>query len=525
VARLVDGGISGKLATGVQTGPTLWASVASGVGVATHGIAAALEMRADGGGTQAAGFRSWRAAPVWETLHAAGVSSIAVGWPGTACATDWQATVVDPRYAATAATLHTDSDGEAELAEWPLAPRCVHPAALRDALRDLRLHPVELDAHAVGAAPADVLAHAASMHAAATWLIESTPWQFAAVHYGALLAAGGDGAAMLFDAMIARLLLLANNDDGTSADIVIVGSEGLLIAAGPGFAADVLVHGATVADLAASVLARFGLRREDAAGRVLDGVNYATLRTVAAPPMAVVHAGDDAPLVRERLGNLVADAMASGDFAAATALLAPAMVEWPDDHTLAFMLGQCHFYLGDSAAARTIGATLAQAWPDRPWGPMLTGAALMQAGDVDAAQPHLERAAELAGDDPAAALRLGAIAVHLGQLDAAERHYHVALRHPQCAAAARAGLGMARLARGDNAGGEQQLRASLGIDYHAPALHHQLGVLYASQGRFDSAVAALQTALAQQPGNAKAATLLAQVAAEVASTFKATPAA
>ncbi|MDB5960965.1 MAG: hypothetical protein JWP59_2259 [Massilia sp.] len=495
----------------MQSGATLWASVASGMAPAVHGVAAALELRPDGGGTHAAGVRSWRSAPVWETLHTAGIASCVIGWPATACATDWQATVIDPRFADASAVVAPEAD-------WPLAPRCIHPADLRESLRELRLHPDELDDHAGAAADPTALAHAASMHAAATYLIESTPWQFAAVHYGPLLAGGGDGAAMLFDAMIARLLVLADaGEHAGGTDIIIVGSDGVLIAAGPGFAAaaDLLVHGAGLADIAATILARFGLRQDGAAGRILDGAGHGLLRTIAGAPMmappAAGEAADSPALARARLVTMAADAMANGDFAAAAALLAPALRNWPDDHELAFLLAQCLFFQGESQAAQVLGERLTRAWPDRPWGPMLTGAALMQAGDIASAQPHLDSATRLAGDDPAAAQRLGAIALHLGRPQQAEHHYTIALRDPACAAAAHAGLGLAHLARGDNVRGEAELRASLGAAYHAPALHHQLGVLYASQGRWDEAQNALRTALSQQPGNQAAAALLARV--------------
>jgi Tfp pilus assembly protein PilF len=329
------------------------------------------------------------------------------------------------------------------------------------------------------------------------------------VHYGPLLSAGGVGAAMLFDAMLARLLVLA----GADTDIVIVGSGAMLVAAGPGFAADALVHGARLVDVAATVLARFGLRQGGAAGKVVEGTRHDTLRPIEAPACggpAAPHASSGA-LAQERVLVLAGTAMAEGDFAAAAALLEPAFGAQPDDAELAFLLGQCRFFLGDGTGALALGQRLMIAWPERPWGPMMVGAGLMLGGDAAGAQPYLDSAARLSGNDPLAALRLGAIALHLGQARKAEEHYAVALVHPPCAAEARAGMGLARLAQGDAAGGEAQLKASLGLRYHAPALHHQLGVVYASQGRWDMAAASLRTALAQRPGVAEVKELLARV--------------
>jgi Flp pilus assembly protein TadD len=515
LARLVEGGVSGRLDCGAQAGVTLWASVASGVAPTRHGIVGTEETRPDGGGVQPVGFRSWRAAPLWSTLHMQSIPTIVVGWPGTACATDWTGVVVDERYA------HADAAPDLD---WPLAPRCIHPASLRDTLADLRVHPADLAADALRAAPAPVLAHAASLHAAATALIESEAWACLAVHYGPLLSAGGVGAAMLFDAMLARLLALAGKD----TDILIVGSGGsggggggggMLVAAGPGFAADVLVHGARPVDVAATVLARFGLRQEDAAGRVVEGATHGALRVIQAPAMAAAAThGDRAQPDSARVLALAAHAMADGDFGAAAALLEPAWRHRPTDPEIAFSLGQCRFFLGDGAGTLALGKLLIDAWPQRPWGPMMVGAGLMLGGDTAGAQPYFDSAARLAGDDPLAALRLGAIALHLGQARKAEAYYAVALAHPPCAADARAGMGLARLAQGDADGGEAQLKAALGLRYHAPALHHQLGVVYASQGRWVLAAASLRTSLAQRPGVAEVVELLRRVDGEAPST-------
>lgn len=499
----MEGGISGQLDPGAHTGMSLWAGLATGVPLAVHGVAAAVEARPDGGGMQPTSARSWRAAPLWDSLTAQGVAAVAIGWPGTSCASSWNATVVDDRYAQAHATLDLD---------WPLAPRCVHPAHWRDALRELRVHPEDLDEKALRAAPAPVLAHAASMHAAVTYLVGASDWRFLAVHYGPLLAAGGVGAVLLFDAMLARLQALA----GADCDLVVVGSDGLLTGAGPGFAQDLLVHGARPADVTATVLARFGLRSANAVGAALEGTRHPALRTIGPP--AVASAGpipdlDDMPetLAQQLRLEMARHAMADGDFGAAADWLEQVLQARPDDPELIYLLGHCRFFLGDWETTLVLGQRLTLTWPEHPWGQMMIGAALMQSGDSSAARPCLDAAASKAAGEPLACLRLGAIALHLGRAAEAEAHYRQALDDAACAADAHAGLGLALLAQGDMQGGEARLRASLGLRYHAPALHHRLGVLYASQGRSDMAAAALRTALAQRPGVAEVEALLARM--------------
>ena len=510
LGRLVDAGSSGTLACARQAHATLWASVATGVPPAVHGIAGAQEVRPDGGGVQPIGARSWRSAPLWQTLEAEGILSAVVGWPATASADLWQGTVIDDRYSEPNASQRED---------WPLPPRCISPVRLRKVLRELRVHPGELDAAALRIAPAHVIAQSASLHAAATHIAEIEDWHFLAVHYGALLEVPGEGTAALFDAMIGRLLALA----GPDTDIIVAGSRGMLIAAGPGFAADALLHGASPVDIAATVLARFGLQQEDGAGRVFAGVQHGALRSIGAPAMQAPQAlSDVAPssphatrlMAAAEHAMLIAQAtaaMSEGDHAGAAVLLDQALEQQPGQLDICALLGQCLFFLGDWQRCLAIGETLARAWPERPWGAMMVGAALMLSGDVAAATVHLQTASRLAAGDPRASVRLGTIALHLGRPREAEAHYKAGFSSAATAADARAGFGLARLAQGDAAGAEAHLRASLGLRFHAPALHHQLGLLFASQRRWDDAANTLRTALTQSPGLAEAAKLLRQV--------------
>ena len=507
---LVDAGSSGLLTCAGQTGATLWASVVTGVQPAAHGIAGAREVRPDRGGVHPIGARSWRCAPLWQTLESAGIRSAAVAWPATAPADMWHGSVMDDRFSQPNVSL---------LEDWPLPPRCIAPLRLRNVLRDLRVHPDELDAAALSIAPGHVLAQSVSVHAAATHIAELEDWQFLAVHYGDLLDTAGEGTATLFDAMIARLLTLS----GPDTNIIVAGSRGMLIAAGPGFARDALIHGARPVDIAATVLARFGLRQEDGAGRVFAGVRHGALRGIRAPtmqaPQALAEGVMPSPLATrlmaatefEILSQQASACMSDGDHTAAAALLERALTLQPGNLDTSFLLGQCRFFLGHWQDCLSIGKTLASAWPERPWGAMMVGAALMLCGDAAAAAPHLLTASRLAAGDPIASVRLGAIALHLGRPREAEAHYAAAFYAETTAADARAGFGLARLVQGDEAGAEAHLRASLGLRFHAPALHHQLGLLFASQRRWDDAAHALRTALMQNPGLAEAAKLLRHV--------------
>ena len=146
---------------------------------------------------------------------------------------------------------------------------------------------------------------------------------------------------------------------------------------------------------------------------------------------------------------------------------------------------------------------------------MMQGAALVAGGDPAAATPFLRDAAARSAGNPAALSRLGAIALHTQDAAGARAHYADALALAPNDADARMGLGLACLAAGDLAAGEAQLRLSLSRRFHAPALHHQLALLHASQGRWVEADRAVRTALGQHPGLPGAEALLQRVQAEV----------
>ena len=513
---MVETGTSGVLHGPALPAAMFWGSIVTGRPPSSHGIVGELEVRPDRGGVQPVSARSWRATPVWRILATEGVATAVIGWPATAPAATWQGCVVDDRFARPAGSLTED---------WPLPPDCIAPKRLRAVLRGLRVHPEELDDSATGSLPPALLAAAASVHAAATHIAEHEPWRFLTVYYGLLAQVGGDLAWRFQDAMLGRLLALA----GPDTDAIVVSPGGVLVAAGPGFAADVIVHGAGVADIVPTVLARFGLSQAGGAGRTLEGTKCGDLRRVVAPPMPTPSPGD-APPASPAAAPLIADveyrallhlgsaALAAGDHAAAAGSFEAVLALRPDDFDARFQLGQCRFFLGDWPGCLELGRALAEAVPASPWGPMMVGAALALGGDALAAAPHLRAASRLAGRNPAAHVRLGAVAMHLGRFRDAEAHYAQALAIDPRSADARAGFGLARLALGDASGAEASLRASLGLQHHAPALHHQLGLLFAAQRRWPEAAAALRVALAQHPDLADAATLLRRVETELAAT-------
>lgn len=345
LARLIGRGVMGDLATVLPVAPApLWTSVATGLRADRHGVLDDHESDPHGGPRRPVGSGSRRAKALWSVADQCGLSAHVVNWPASHPAEPVQGVVISDRY--TLAETPLDQP-------WPLAPGAVHPPGLADVLAALRLHPEELAGEDLlpfvpGLARVDsttdmrpaliarVLAELVSVHAAATSVMESEPWDFVAVRYHALgrlsphflplraprlthvreadhaLYRGVlDAFYRLQDMMLERLVEIA----GPEATVLLVSghgvrsdsaraafagasapdlgsrvslsswvrSRGVLCIAGPQVRHDELVHGAGLLDVAPTVLTLLGLPvGKDMPGRPLLEVfrSAPTVRTI-----------------------------------------------------------------------------------------------------------------------------------------------------------------------------------------------------------------------------------------------------
>ena len=299
-------------------GPAPWASLVTGRHPEAHGVWRGQEAWA--GGARLVSRASWQAAPLWARLAAAGVSTGSVGWPASRPGAAWAGDHVDRDFAVATAPNHND---------WALPLHCA-PADTREALRDLRVHPSEITGEmlaplAPGLAAIDqsrdvglphlavAMAQAASIQAAATWLLTERRPDAAFVHHEWLAVVGGtfegqkdgpfakvmDGAWRFFDGLVGRLVELA----GPDALVVLVSpgwrtNPGVAIAAGPPVAAGSF-EGAEAVDLAPSLLAAFGLEDPTLPGRPIPGWTPDGARRSAPEPAAAPAPSADLDLLRE----------------------------------------------------------------------------------------------------------------------------------------------------------------------------------------------------------------------------------
>ena len=344
---LIARGAIGDLATlQPMLSPLLWTSVATGKRGDQHGILGFVEADPSGGPARPVSSRSRRGKALWNILTQSGLRAHAVGWYASHPAEPISGVCVSDAFVAPGTTpgrLAPIPPGavhppglEDTLSAFRLDPADLDPAMLLpfvpgaarvDQARDRRL-----------ATLATIVAEAASYHAAATWVLEHEPWDFLGLYLGALDDVGHhfmryaaprmacvseedfalyngvvDGMYRFLDLMLGRLLELA----GPEATVMLVSDhgfksgqarpeepegrptrdpmgwhrpQGIVCLAGPSIRRDELIHGATLLDVAPTVLTLLGLPvGDDMPGRPL----LAALEGPVAPDR--VASWDDVP--------------------------------------------------------------------------------------------------------------------------------------------------------------------------------------------------------------------------------------
>jgi len=499
-------------------GPAPWTTLVTGRYPEAHGVWRTQEAWA--AGARPVSRASWRAAPLWARLAEAGVSTGSVGWPAARPGAAWAGDHVDRDFAVATGRSHDD---------WALPLDCAPPDA-REALRDLRVHPSEitgdmlaplvpglsqLDQSRDTALPhlAVAMAQAASIQAAAAWLLTERRPAAVFVHHEWLAVAAGaferhtqgpfarvvDGAWRFFDGLVGRLAELAGPDA-----LVVVASPGwrqnpgVAIAAGPGVAPDGF-QGAEAVDLAPSLLAAFGLEDRTLPGQAIPALAPEGPRRPA-PEVAIPPAPPaDFDLLREAIAAghpapppLTPDWWAGGfsELAfttlqrdARTALAAAdAALERKPDHAPALdAKAVAHVLLDEPDPLPDLAAALRKAAPQQGWGDLAEAAWLVMQERSTEAGPHI-RAAER-DRDPDFLARVAAVWFAAGQPAEAARVFQDLLALDAGSVTARVGLGAAAAARRDFRAAEQHLVAAVRLDPGRRPAWAQLADVYRKTGR------------------------------------------
>ncbi len=605
--RLVEGGVMGSLAAlRPMLSPILWTSIATGRRAFAHGVSGFVEPRPDRAGVRPVGTRARRVKALWNILAQAGRRCVVGGWlashpaeplPGGAMFSDFFA-----RAPAGSKPL-----------DWPPAEGSVQPPERAAGLNELRVHPREIDgAFLQGFIPrgaeldqsdpavqrrltflAERLAEVVSIHAAATELLESSEWDFGAVYYECIDQAGHEfmpfhpprgegigardfelyrevmaGVYQFHDLMLARLVELA----GPDAHVMLVSDHGFESGArrprgavepaqwhrphgifalhGPGVRADASAEGATLLDIAPTILAMLGLPvGGDMEGKVLvtafekppdiaripsweevpgtDGrlpaaadeedpaaAQAALRQLVELGYVAAPGADVEATVARaeaEAAFNLAVSLLEGSRAGEAKAVLADLTAHRPDEPRYWRALAQAAFSARAPEDAAPAAAALERLEPGQPPTLLLRGLLAWARDDLAACGAAFEEAARIAPSDPAVQTALGRLWLRRREWARAEQAFRAALAVEPDAAEAHYGMSVARPRQNFVEEGVQHGLRAVELRHHFPEAHFQLGAVLSRMSWFDRAAVPFEVTLRHRPGFVLAHRYLARI--------------
>ncbi len=592
--QFINEGVMGNLAT-LQPilSPMLWNSVATGKYADKHGIHGFVEPNPNGEGIRPFSSTSRKVKALWNMFTQQEMRSNVVGWWASHPAEPIDGTIVTNSFNGT--KFHPQKG-------WQWAPGTFHPAEKGAFLSQFRVLPHELThEHILPFIPAGdridqekdqflqsfgkVLSDCASTHAVATAIMEEEPWDFTAVYYDTIdhlshafmqfhppqMPAAPDeqfeiyhevvtGAYRFHDMMLERLLQLA----GPETTVILCSDHGfqsgalrprgmvrepagpaiwhreygILVMRGPGLQKDERIYGASLIDIAPTILTLFGLPvGEDMDGRPLSEAfeEPPELKWIPSwedvPGRCGMHDGepDESPGESEQLvqqfvalgyiedpGDDQQKAAENADieckYNVSRTLLWTGRAEeaqplleeivrrrnWEDRFWK--LLAQCYFESGYYGQAEKVLAEL-YAPPAKvpPSTHLLRGRIKQEMGALPEALAFYREAEKAEPRLPNLHTQLGNCYVQLRRYDDAERAFKKALAIHGDTATAYLGLSTVHRRQGRNQETADAALAAVGLIHRLPVAHFNLGVAMARSGSPDRAVLAFEMALKFSP--------------------------
>ena len=193
---LMQKGVRGNLQTlDPPLSPMLWTSIATGFRADKHGISGFIEPTPTGDGLRPVTSTSRKVKAIWNIYNQEGWKSNVVGW--------WPSNPVEPINGVMVSNFFQVANKPIS-EPWIMPNGTIHPESLKETLQEFRVHPHEITVPMVAPFIPNVLhdiplrsdkrtinvtktiANAASIHAASTYLIQETEWDFMAVYHDAI---------------------------------------------------------------------------------------------------------------------------------------------------------------------------------------------------------------------------------------------------------------------------------------------------------------------------------------------------
>lgn len=598
--RLTEAGVMGRIGTlSPMLSPMLWNSIATGKRADKHQILGFVEPDGRGG-VRPVSSTSRRSKALWNMLSQSGMNSCVVSWYAShppepirgAVVTDHFQLAMNDR--AEPVPFDRSCAHPANLVEileqLRVDPTTIDPNSLlafvpRAAEVDQNTDPRIL-------AVAKVLGECLSVHNAATYLAETQEWDLLAVYYDAIDHFGHGfmefhppkmrhvsdadfemykhvmSAAYAFhDMMLGRLLELAGpdtltillsdhgfqsgqqrpglawdaNDPGRKVGlgmnpIAWHRSHGILVMHGPGVKQDQLVHGATLLDIAPTVLTALGLPvGKDFDGRVIshafnqppqvqyidswepphehDGVlrgdhydesanDIEMLKQLADLGYIDPITDDKAEMLRktliERKNILGMVLFSAGRHEESAVVLREALAD-RDDPGTRVRLALCLIELDQLDEAQHLLADLPAAAHELPLIKIFNAQVAFARKDYSRAFALFEQAAAEAPMLAETHVYLGQIHMRQNRAAMAEEAFRKAIERDPDSAEGHGGLGAALRSQGKFEDALYHLMHSATLLHHRPMTHLQLGLTLGSLGKIDWAKRALEVAIEQAP--------------------------
>ncbi|MGJ8667309.1 MAG: alkaline phosphatase family protein [Patiriisocius sp.] len=190
--KLIDNGVYGNMSTmNPPFSPMLWTSVATGKTPDKHGVLGFIELAPDLKGVRPVTTNSRKTRALWNILHNKGFKSNLVGWWPSFPAEPINGVVISEKFQ----KINKDPKKKN-----PLHPDAIHPKNFKGEVLDLRMRPYEVtDQHILPFIPkaaeinqdkdqslstfSKLFAENVSVHAATTYTMQNTEWDFMAVYY------------------------------------------------------------------------------------------------------------------------------------------------------------------------------------------------------------------------------------------------------------------------------------------------------------------------------------------------------
>ena len=591
---LINRGVMGNLAT-LQPilSPMLWNSIATGKYPDKHGIHGFIEPDPINGGARPYASTSRKCKAIWNILSQSGLRSNVVGW--------WASHPAEPINGVVVTNAFGGVKFDPEKG-WHIPPGSVHPEEKAGALARFKIFPTELtEAHILPFIPdaakidqkkdkklqsfAKVLSDNATIQAVATTLMEVEPWDFTAVYFDGidhfshafmpfhppkldwidqeqfdLYKDVVKGAYRFHDMMLERLLQLAGpettvmlcSDHGFES-----GSQrphglprepagpaawhrqyGIFLLAGPGIKKDERIYGASLIDIAPTILALLDLPiGKDMDGRpLLETFEVTpTVKTIESWEKVAGESGmhpEGKQMDRQQAQELMQQFAALGyieDPGAdkekqqesaeieakynlartylwksrpelALPLLSEIATRRPWEDRFLMQLGSAYFQTDHFAQAERLLSTAYDLKATNNVGVLLFWARIKLAlGELDEGLNALMRAQELNPGNPGIYIQIGDIYVRMRRWADAKIAYEKAIHVDRDNALAYQGLSSVYRRLGQNQETVDTALQAVSLLHRLPVAHFNLGVAMARSGETDRAILAFETALRFNP--------------------------